>query len=167
MKKIIILLICLLTLLPIYSQTTYTVETNQGTQEVVIPDDMTETDVLLYLATSYYNLYYEKQELEEKVTTLTDQVESYIEKNKELRSQYSSLIGKYDVLSGTYERLYKTTVLKGVFGADVTFKAGLQIDCINLNLGALLFEKVGVTARIGYGLQTTQLTYGLGASIVF
>lgn len=167
MKKIIILFICILTLLPVYSQTVYTVETNKGTQEVVIPDDMTETDVLLYLAKSYYNLYYDNEALKEEVVELTSKTESYIEENKNLRDKYDTTLSRYGSLTSYYEKLIKPDFIRGSFGADITFNEIFKVNIVSLTLGAVIYEKTNIYARVGLDLQTSHLTYGLGVSIIF
>lgn len=164
----IILIGMVCTLGALQASTIYEVETNRGAQQVVIPDNMTETDVLLYLAKSYYNLYYDYEDLKEQTSVLTDQVSSYISFNQELRSQYESLLTSYEELTSLYKKALKSQTLKASIGANIDFNLPLNLSRVNLTVGAFLFEKFNIFTSIGYNIiEPHSLIYGIGFEIIF
>lgn len=153
---------------PVHASTTYEVETDQGIQQVVIPDGMSEIDVLLYLAKSYYNLYYDYEELKSQADTLTNQVSSYISSNQELRVKYEDLLSSYEELSSLYKKSLKPQTLKASIGANIDFNLPLNLSRVNLTAGAFLFEKFNIFAIVGYNIiEPHSLNYGIGFEIIF
>lgn len=168
MKKFIIVLLLLICIIPLYAETRYTVETNSGTQEVIIPDDMTELDVLLYLAQSYYNLYDDYELLQSKTEALTETIKSYVDDNKNLRIQYNDLISKYNKLVTSYKSLNNALNYRGLIGGNIDFANNFTLDGISLNCGILLFQKLGVLTRLGVTIRNGYyITYGLGILLTF
>lgn len=167
MKKILAIFILIVyTLFAIYAQTVYTVETNSGTQEVVIPDGMTELDVLLYLAQSYYNLYDEHEVLKGKTEALTSTIEGYVDSNRELRVQYNEILSKYSLLETSYKSLNSSLKYRGLFGVGLNFTDNLLFSDVRVDFGVLLFQKVGVLSNLGITLQNPcKVTYGIGVVI--
>jgi hypothetical protein len=166
MKKLAGFVLSLMIALPLCASTTYYVSTNRGEQPVVIPDNSTEHDVLLALASSYYNLNDDYENLKVKINDLTTSLNSYIEENKQLRSKYDSLIVDYDLMIKKYQQLYSTEFFKGIAGVSTTFDNS-SIDTASIQLGALFLEKIGATASIGYSNTSKNLLFGFGLTYIF
>lgn len=167
MKKLIIVFCLIFLAIPLFASTTYYVDTNKGKQPVVIPDGSTELDVLLKVAAAYYNLNDDYESLQTKVEDLTSSIEEYVAENKQLRTKYDDLIKDYDLVIKKYQQLSSTKLLQGIVGTSITFGDSFSFDVFTLQAGALILEKIGVTASVGYSNMSKKILFGVSAQILF
>lgn len=151
----------------LYADQTYQVETSIGTKTVVVPDGMSELDVLLYLAKFYYELDNEYQSLLISSKELAKNVETYIAENKSLREKCDELVAKYQILTKDYEELAKVNPLQGLFGLEITLRDNINIRDLSGLFGGLLWERVGVYMKVGVDFDTQKVSSGLGALVRF
>lgn len=168
MKRIsIALLLVVFFIGSLCAQTVYQVETASGTKDVVIPDGMTELDVLLYLAGQYYDLSDSYDILEARAETLSDAVKDYVAANRGLRVQYNQLLSDYQDLDSTYRKLLSIGNYKAVLGLGARFSGDLTMDGVDVRIGVLLMQKVGLTTSLGMSLaKPYRFVYGLGVSVI-
>lgn len=168
MKRLAVILLLIVFFIGLsYAQTVYQVETASGTKEVVIPDGMTELDVLLYLAGQYYDLSDDYDLLEAKAETLSDAVKDYVAANRELRVQYNQLLSDYQDLDSTYRKLLSIGNYKAVLGLGARFSGDLTMDGVDVRVGVLLMQRIGLTTSLGMSLMKPyRFVYGLGVSII-
>lgn len=168
MKKILLFLIVLLLAFNLPSKTTYKIQIDENrTEEVIIPDGMSETDVLLELAYHYYILNDNYNELKTSSEKLTTSVENYISENEILREENNNLIQKYDHLIEDYTITSKTKVIKGLLGADIQFSQESKLEDAFFNIGIILWEKISIYSRLGITVSSQKFVYGIGAFVEF
>lgn len=168
MKKILLFTLILILGLNLPSKTTYKVKINENrTEDVTIPDDMSELDVLLELAYHYYILNDAYEELKTSSEKLTSSAESYIEENKELREKNDTLLKKYDHLIEDYTNTSKTKVIKGLLGGDIQFSQESRLEDAFFNIGIILWGRVSIYSRLGVDISSQKFVYGIGAFIEF
>lgn len=160
MKKILILLLLFLTLAPIYSETTYTVETAYGDKTVIVPDGYTEKDVLLIIAKAYYELNEEQKQLTTEYENLKTQLNEYKETNSSLRNLNSELQNNYDSLVKKLETLNSMGVIKGLVGGHLSFFD--RVFGGGLDLGLIILDTYMVNISVNY-----PLTFSIGLGILF
>ena len=160
MKRLILLLLLILTIAPIYSATTYIVETAYGNKTVAIPDEYTDKDVLLIIAKAYYELSEEQKQLTAEYNSLKSQLTDYIEINTSLRNRNSELQKNYDSLVKKLETLNSMGVVRGLAGGHLSFFNSLSGG--GLDLGLIFFDTYMINASINY-----PLTFNVGFGIVF
>jgi hypothetical protein len=147
--------------------TVYTVETSKGIYDVVVPEGMTDKDVLLEIAKAYYELDFKYDELDKSSKELANEVKSYVAENQALRDKYSSLDSKYQALIANYKKYTKPKSIVGLLGADLNF-VGTLPQQVSMSLGAVLLGKVGIYAKLGIDVTKTQsFIYGAGAFLQF
>ena len=166
-KLLVVLFLCVSVCL--FASTIYTVETDRGPQEVVIPDGYSELDVLLLLAKNYYNLSYEHDELLEKTEQLNTTLAEYMSANDQLNSQYKKVIADYEDLVTKYKQLSQTTPLKGLIGGAVEMTAlnNFTFNTISLLAGVTLFERIHVFTIVGYSIPSKNIVPGIGVILSF
>lgn len=160
MKKILILLLLFLTLAPIYSETTYTVETAYGNKTVIVPDGYTEKDVLLIIAKAYYELNEEQKQLITEYENLKTQLNEYKETNTSLRNLNSELQNNYDSLVKKLETLNSMGVIKGLVGGHLSFFNSVSGG--GIDLGLIISDTYMVNISVNY-----PLTFSIGLGILF
>lgn len=160
MKKIFILLLLLLTLIPLYSETVYNVETAYGNKTVVIPDGYTDKEVLLIIAKSYYELNEEQKQLTEEYENLKSLLSEYKDINTSLRNLNSELQNNYDSLIKKLETLNSMGIVKGLVGGHLSFFNNVSGG--GLDLGIILFDTYMLNVGVNY-----PLSFSVGVSILF
>lgn len=150
----------LLILLPIYSETSYTVETTYGDKTVVIPDGYTDIDVLLIIAKAYYELNEEQSQLHNEYEILKTQVNEYKESNASLRNLNSKLQNNYDSLVKKLETLNSMNMVRGVAGGHLTFFNSVSGG--GIDLGLIIYDSCLLNISVNY-----PLTFNIGLGIVF
>lgn len=147
--------------------TVYTVETSKGTYDVVVPEGMTDKDVLLEIAKAYYELDFKYDELDKSSKELASEAKGYVAENQALRDKYNTLDSKYQALIANYKKYTKPQAVTGLLGADLNF-VGTLPQQVSMSLGTILFGKVGIYAKLGIDVTKAQsFIYGAGAFIQF
>lgn len=146
MKRLLIFVLLFFCLVPIFADAVYEIETSQGTQQVVIPEGYTEKDVLLAIAKAYYELSWDFDELTIKAQKLSEDIDTYIAENKQLRADYEALIADYKLLTEKLTKLSKVTPVAAIAGIGVGYYGTIIYP--TLNLGVELFEKFSMITSI-------------------
>ena len=152
-------------LVPVMAETVYTIDTEYGQEQVVVPDGYTDTDVLLIVAKAYYEQTHEIEELKSQIENLTESSDNYISENKALRLKYDDLIKDYDVLVKRLEQRNMLSWIKGYAG--LMYSPYKDNPGIGLDAGVLLFSTVLVKASANYFMSDGSLCIGIGAGFLF
>lgn len=154
------LIFTLLIIMPVYSVTTYTIETAYGDKTVVVPDGYTDKDVLLIVAKSYYELNEEQKQLTSEYETLKTQLSEYININTSLREINSELQNNYDTVVRKLETLNSMGMVKGLVGGHLSFFD--KVSSGGLDIGIIFSDTYIINASVNY-----PLTFSIGFGILF
>lgn len=167
MKKLILITLLMLGVLcSLMAETVYTIDTDYGQEQVIIPDGYTDTEVLLKIAKAYYELNRDYKDLRTETEELTLASETYIKDNQILRAKYQDLILDYEVLVKKLEQKNLLNWLKGYAGIRYTpsFK---DKPGFGLSLGALVFNKILISASADYFMFDNTASLSIGAGLFF
>ena len=161
MKKIIILLITLMFIVPCFADTTYTIDTDYGEKTVVVPDGYTDKDVLLIITKNYYELNEEDKQLKEKITELNTQVTDYISENQSLREKNTTLTENYAQLLKKYETLNSMGFIRGFVGGGLSYTVGQnsKVSSGGLNAGIIIGDSFMFSCGVNY---PWRVDFGIG-----
>lgn len=160
---VIVIVVVALTAYPLHASQEYIIDTKYGTEKVIIPDGYSLEDVLLKVATAYYEQNHEYNELQDKVNKLTDSTSLYIEDNKALRTKYNNLVQDYDLLVKKIESYNNMGgFIRGFAGAHYLRDFNNNSNGGGINLGVILWNRVMLEAGLNYPWGMS-----IGASYVF
>ena len=150
MKKFILcVLVGALAIAGLFAQE-WTISTSQGDKTLVIPEGLSLEEAYCQMAQLYWEERYDREDLQDSVQVLTEQVSSYIEANKELQKEKDSLILSYSELSSLYEEKTRTPWFRGLLSADFGWSFYDNQMTGAIYGGVLIKERVTLEAGIRY-----------------
>lgn len=146
--------------MPLFADTVYTIDTDYGEKTVVVPDGYTETDVLLAIAKSYYELNEEDKILKDKIDTLTTQVSTYVDENKFLRERNSLLQENYNQLVQKQKTQNSMGFVRGFATGHLSFVR--EVTGGGLDVGVIFGDSLIIKVGVEYPLE-----FNVGVGFVF
>lgn len=133
----------------------YTIETSKGPVELEIPEGYSLEEAYCEMAKLYLEERWDHEKLIVDAKELSDSVDSYIEENRKLREECTTLQNSYDRLVSLYEERTKVKLLQPFMGAHVGSDSEFNSMSFGLDFGAIVLDRFITYTSVSYPWQIT------------